>query len=397
MSFLNINDYRYDLPQERIALYPLSGRDESKLLVYKNRAISHARFTELADFLPDNAFLFFNDTKVIPARMHFKKGTGADIEIFLLTPVEPSPVLSLTMQSYSSCKWICTIGNLKRWTEGLALSKPVGHDVLEARLADRGARLVEFSWKSERTFAEIIRESGETPLPPYLKRKPEKADHERYQTIYSHFEGAVAAPTAGLHFTNRVFESLAKKGIGHNFVTLHVSAGTFQPVKTENVNKHIMHSEQIVISLENLDNILKQGRLIIPVGTTSMRTLESIYWFGAKLLKNKKAAFRIHQNDPYENTGIHPSPYAAIEGVRQYMIESKQETLIGESAVFIKPGYEFKICKGLVTNFHQPGSTLMLLVAAFVGDDWKRIYAAALNNNYRFLSFGDSSLLFQRI
>jgi S-adenosylmethionine:tRNA ribosyltransferase-isomerase len=393
MAFLNINDYRYDLPQERIALYPLVNRDESQLLVYKKGRIDHSRFKALADFLPGNALLFFNDTRVIPARIHFKKETGADIEIFLLTPVDPSPVLAVTMQTSETCIWKCTIGNVKRWNSDAKLSKPVKDGILEASLLHREEGLVQFRWSGKKSFAEVIAQLGETPLPPYLKRKAEPADRERYQTIYSHYEGAVAAPTAGLHFTEHVFESLTKKGIGHDFLTLHVSAGTFQPVKTENVEEHTMHAEQVVISLKNLDNLLAPDKFIIPVGTTSLRTLESIYWLGVKILKDKKAGFRINQNDPYSITGNLPSTSEALHAVKHHMSDNRLESLLGETSIFIKPGYAFNVCKGLITNFHQPGSTLMLLVAAFVGNDWKKIYEEAMTNNYRFLSFGDSSLL----
>jgi S-adenosylmethionine:tRNA ribosyltransferase-isomerase len=393
MAFLNINDYRYDLPQERIALYPLPDRDESQLLVYERGRINHSRFKDLTDFLPDNAFLFFNDTKVIPARIHFKKETGADIEIFLLTPVDPSPILSVTMQTSETCTWKCTIGNLKRWTANTKLSKPIREGSLEATLLSREDGLVEFKWTGKKSFAEVIDQLGETPLPPYLKRKAEEADRERYQTIYSHYEGAVAAPTAGLHFTQHVFESLTKKGIGHDFLTLHVSAGTFQPVKTENAEDHSMHAEQVVVTSKNLDHLLAPDKFIIPVGTTSLRTLESIYWFGVKLLKDKKAFFRVHQGDPYSISGNLPPTHEAIHAVKQYMSDHNLKSLLGETSIFIKPGYAFKVCDGLITNFHQPGSTLMLLVAAFVGDNWKKIYSEAMANNYRFLSFGDSSLL----
>jgi S-adenosylmethionine:tRNA ribosyltransferase-isomerase len=395
MAFLNINDYRYDLPQERIALYPLPDRDESQLLVYERGRISHSRFKNLTDFLPGNSFLFFNDTKVIPARIHFRKETGADIEIFLLTPVDPSPILAITMQTSETCTWKCTIGNLKRWTANTKLSKPIREGMLEASLLDRQEGLVQFRWAGKKSFAEVIDQLGETPLPPYLKRKAERADRERYQTVYSHYEGAVAAPTAGLHFTGNVFDLLAQKGIGHDFLTLHVSAGTFQPVKTENAEEHSMHPEQVVITSKNLDNLLGPDKFIIPVGTTSLRTLESIYWFGVKILKDKKAGFRINQNDPYSISGSLPSTHEAIHAVKHYMADNRLENLLGETSIFIKPGYRFKVCGGLITNFHQPGSTLMLLVAAFVGDDWKKIYNEAMANNYRFLSFGDSSLLFR--
>jgi S-adenosylmethionine:tRNA ribosyltransferase-isomerase len=405
MAFLDINEYKYDLPQERIALYPLARRDESQLLVYRKGEITHSHFKNISHFLPEKSFLFLNDTRVIPARIQFQKETGAGIEVFLLTPVAPSAVLAETMQSTASCTWKCTIGNLKRWTPGTRLSKPIAEGMLQAELIDREEGLVRLQWNGKTSFAEVISQLGETPLPPYLKRKAETSDRERYQTIYSHYEGAVAAPTAGLHFTSEVFELLRKKEIGHDFLTLHVSAGTFQPVKVENAEEHTMHGEQIIVTTRNLDNLLVPGRQIIPVGTTSMRTLESIYWFGVHLLKNEKSAFRIGQDDPYpvvqplhtgsgRTTPHHlPSTQEALQAVRHHMTETQQQTIIGETSIFIKPGYTFKVCNGLITNFHQPASTLMLLVAAFVGSDWKKIYSEAMTNQYRFLSFGDSSLL----
>jgi S-adenosylmethionine:tRNA ribosyltransferase-isomerase len=392
MPALDINDYRYDLPQERIALYPLPKRDESKLLVYQQGKITHARFRDIISFLPQNTLLFFNDTKVIPARMHFKKDTGADIEIFLLSPLKPSTVLSQTMQATGECVWQCTIGNLKRWKDGSPLTKTLGQTELRASLIDRQNGTVKFNWTSGESFAAIVNRSGEMPLPPYLKRKPENDDRERYQTIYSHYEGAVAAPTAGLHFSNEIFDKLEEIGIGRDFLTLHVSAGTFQPVKVENADEHIMHAEQIIITRKNIDNLLTPGKFIVAVGTTSMRTLESLYWFGAKLIKGS-TDFKITQDDPYQYAHPLPTAVEALVEVKKYMDRSGQDNLLGETAIFIRSGYQFRICQGLITNFHQPASTLMLLVAAFVGNDWRRIYDEALKNDYRFLSYGDSSLL----
>jgi S-adenosylmethionine:tRNA ribosyltransferase-isomerase len=387
---LKISDYTYELPQEKIAYYPLIRRDESKLLVYEKGEITHAVFKSLTDFLPSSSFLFFNNTKVIPARLHFKKESGADIEIFLLAPVKPSTLHAEAMSAKNSSTWECTIGNLKRWNEGLILhqANPLA---LKASLIDRSKGIVEFTWSSEASFADIIAQAGETPLPPYIKRDVESSDRTRYQTIYSHFEGAVAAPTAGLHFTERVFEDLEQKNIKHDFLTLHVSAGTFQPVKDENVSQHVMHHEQIVVSQKNLENILTYD-VIIPVGTTSMRTLESVYWFGVKLIADENAPFVIEQDFPYESKNS-VTKKESIEKVLGFMQRHNLETLTGETSIFIKPGYQFRVCKALITNFHQPASTLILLVASFVGPDWKKIYEAALKNDYRFLSYGDSSLL----
>lgn len=388
---VNTKDYTYDLPQEKIAIYPLPRRDASKLLIYKNKRVLHATFLSLPELLPENAFLFFNNTKVIPARLRFKKDTGAAIEIFLLHPILPSPLLSETMAATGSCTWQCTIGNLKRWPSGVTL-RSENKGSLEAVLTDRSRGIVEFRWRSDQSFAAIVQKTGETPLPPYIKRKTETTDSERYQTIYSHFDGAVAAPTAGLHFTPETFNKLQAKKIQHDFLTLHVSAGTFQPIKTENPDEHVMHEEQIIITRANLENLLIPGRLVTAVGTTSMRTLESLYWFGAKLLSDPDSVFNISQHDPYTLPNP-PVKEAALKAVAGYMDKNQTDNLIGETSIFIKPGYSFRISNALITNFHQPGSTLMLLVAAFVGEDWRTIYDEALKNDYRFLSYGDSSLL----
>jgi S-adenosylmethionine:tRNA ribosyltransferase-isomerase len=388
---LKITDYTYDLPLERIALYPLQKRDESKLLIYNKGVLSHAVFKQVTEFLPKNSFLFFNDTKVIPARLYFKKDTGAEIEIFLLTPLKPSPLHAVTMAAKNASSWECTIGNLKRWNEGLTLVREIPGSILHANLVNREKGIVAFSWTGDLSFAEVITQTGETPLPPYIKRQAEPTDKDRYQTIYSHYEGAVAAPTAGLHFTEYVFAELKKKNIDHDFLTLHVSAGTFQPVKEENVHQHVMHREQIIVSRKNLSNILS-NEFIVPVGTTSMRTLESIYWFGVKLLMNQGLDFIIEQEFPYQKE-IGIARKVAIQKVIDYMKANKIETLVGETSIFIKPGYRFRVCNAIITNFHQPASTLILLIASFVGNDWKKIYAEALKNEYRFLSYGDSSLL----
>lgn len=389
---MNTNDYTYILPQDKIAIYPLPQRDSSKLLVYKGQQILHSNFLSLPDHLPPDAFLFFNNTKVIPARLHFKKESGAHIEVFLLTPIYPSVLMAETMAASGRCTWQCTVGNLKKWSEGVALKKEIGSTTLTASLLNRKESLVEFRWDSHDSFAGIVAKSGETPLPPYIKRKPEETDSERYQTVYSLYDGAVAAPTAGLHFTEQVFKKLDDRNIGRDFLTLHVSAGTFQPIKAQDPEDHVMHQEQIIISRANIHNLLAPGRFITAVGTTSMRTLESLYWFGAKLLQDPHQEFRIHQQDAYafENP---PRTDDALKAVLAHMEQTQTDTLVGETSIFIRPGYSFKVCKALITNFHQPASTLILLVAAFVGHDWKKIYEEALRNEYRFLSYGDSSLL----
>jgi S-adenosylmethionine:tRNA ribosyltransferase-isomerase len=296
------------------------------------------------------------------------------------------------MGAAAQCSWQCTIGNLKKWTEGLTLEKKIKGITLFASLLDRKEGLVEFTWDGGRTFAEIIHHTGETPLPPYIKRKPEASDIKRYQTIYSHFDGAVAAPTAGLHFTPAVFEKLKKRNTGHDFLTLHVSAGTFQPIKAQDPDEHIMHEEQVIVSRLNVENLLTPNRLFTAVGTTSMRTLESLYWYGVKLLLDPESEFRIGQRDAY-TLKDQPPLERAIGAVLKYMDKNQLDTLVGETSIFIRPGYTFKVCQALITNFHQPASTLILLVAAFVGEDWRKIYEEALKNDYRFLSYGDSSLL----
>jgi len=391
---ISISDYTYTLPPERIAIYPLANRDQSKLLFYDRGAIDHQVFSSLPDLLPADSLLFFNDTKVIPARLHFQKDTGAVIEIFLLHPVLPSTLVMEAMQAHHRCTWQCTLGNLKRWKDE-PLFKTFHGITLKATLRDRETGLVEFEWATEHSFAEVVTLAGETPLPPYLHRKAEQADRERYQTIYSHHEGAVAAPTAGLHFTPAVFEQLNAKGIAHDFVTLHVSAGTFQPVKVENAVEHVMHNEQVVVTRANLTHLLA-GRYIVPVGTTSMRTLESLYWYGVKLLKDPQAVFTISQHEAYAAADRWPSRDEALRAVVGYMDRNQLDLLTGETSIYIMPGYTFRVCEALITNFHQPGSTLILLVAAFIGEDWRKVYNESLANGYRFLSYGDSSLLIPR-
>lgn len=390
-DFLDINAYTYTLPPERIAAFPLEKRDDSKLLVYRQGNIAHRVFRDISTLLPDDAILYFNDTRVIQARLIFRKESGASIEVFLLHPVRPSPLLIEAMQTTSSCTWICTIGNLKRWNVGTKLTDANGSGTLTAELLDRGSGLVTFSWDTGESFAEIIERTGQMPLPPYLKRNAVELDRERYQTVYSRHEGAVAAPTAGLHFTEEVLESLRGRNVPLHHLTLHVSAGTFQPVKERNALLHKMHGEQIVIEPQVIRDLLTENGTVIPVGTTSMRTLESIYWYGVRLIVNPDSKFEIGQNDPY-TLPQDITPAQALSAVLE-RFDDDEDSLVGETSIFIRPGYKFRICKGLITNFHQPSSTLILLVAAFVGDDWQRIYQDALDGGYRFLSYGDSSLL----
>ncbi len=393
---INLVDYSYNLPFEQIASYPLDKRDDSKLLIYNQGIIEHNQFHSIPQYLPDNSLLVFNNTKVIPARLHFQKDTGAVIEIFLLSPLLPGVLVLEAMQASQTCTWKCAIGNIKRWKEGDSLVKTLKNVTIEASLLDKEAGHIEFKWNTDHNFAEVVSQAGETPLPPYIKRKAEESDRTRYQTIYSQVDGAVAAPTAGLHFTPDVFSVLEKRNIKTDFVTLHVSAGTFQPIKVTNAAEHQMHSEQVVVQRENIESLLKSG-FTIPVGTTSMRTLESLFWYGVKLLRDPEALFNISQYDPYFIQGKIPSREEALEATLRHVDKHKLDSITGETSIYILPGYQFQMCQGLITNFHQPGSTLILLVAAFIGEDWKKVYQEALKKNYRFLSYGDSSLLLPKL
>ncbi|MEZ0543100.1 S-adenosylmethionine:tRNA ribosyltransferase-isomerase [Fibrella arboris] len=392
---LRLDQFQYDLPDERIARFPLPKRDQSKLLVYKEGQISHRRFYELPDLLPVDSFLVFNNTKVIPARLLFTKSTGATIELFLLNPIPADQPVGEAMLDTGSAVWQCMIGNRKKWREGETLLLTFGEVVLIAEWEDAEKSQIRFTWQpDDETFAELIEQAGQMPLPPYLKREPVAADSQTYQTVYAKKEGAVAAPTAGLHMTKEVLGTLAERGIGHDALTLHVGAGTFQPIKADDPRQHTMHAEQVVYTRENITNVLEHLNHLIPVGTTSMRSLESLYWFGVRLLKNHPDPFYLDQayayNVPAEEQ---PSASEAVEAVRLYMEQRKLPLLTAHTAIYITPGYQMKLCRGIVTNFHQPGSTLILLIAALVGDAWRTIYTEALSNDYRFLSYGDSSLL----
>jgi S-adenosylmethionine:tRNA ribosyltransferase-isomerase len=394
---IDINEYIYDLPEIRIAKFPLPKRDDDRLLQYKNGVITHDRFYNVDKHIDTNSTLVFNNTRVIPARLYFKKETGAIIEIFLLEPIAPSALVVEAMQAYGKATWVCTIGNVKKWGVQNSLLLQVSNVEVKATLLNKEKGIVEFEWTTQHSFAEIISLIGNTPLPPYLKREATPEDRERYQTIYSQHHGAVAAPTAGLHFTENVFNNLQAKQIRKEFVTLHVSAGTFMPVKTNNALEHTMHSEQIIVEASVIKNLIETKNKIIVVGTTSMRTIESLYWMGLRCI-NKKTDYQfVTQHEPYlSNEQQKTDPKVALQALYDQLIEEEKELLIGETSIYIHPGYEFTLCDGLITNFHQPGSTLMLLIAAFVGEDWKKIYAEALANNYRFLSFGDSSLLWRK-
>lgn len=399
---INLNDYTYILPDERIAKFPLVQRDHSKLLVYNKGVIAEKQFFNLPELLPGNTLLVFNNTKVIPARIFFRRSSGALIEIFLLEPVLPSPVVAIAMGAKGSAVWKCMIGNLKKWKDDEILTRDIVFEEtattikLQAKLHDKEKMLVEFSWGNTKiSFLDILNMVGKIPIPPYLNREANEDDNKQYQTVYAKNEGAVAAPTAGLHFTDDVLNTLSAKGIEKEFITLHVSAGTFQPVKNkEDVQHHEMHSEQIIFSKSNIEKLIYHTENIIPVGTTSMRSLESLYWYGVKLLSGgSDSSFSIEKLYAYENEDKSINAADALQAVLQYMTQNNLTQIQGDTEILIMPGYQFKICKGLVTNFHQPDSTLILLVAAFIGNDWREVYNYALENNFRFLSYGDSSLL----
>lgn len=385
---LHPSQFTYELPEYRIAKYPLKDRSDSKLLLYNHGSIRHLDFQSVLTIIPDHSLLVFNNTKVIPARLKFQKSTGARIEVFLLEPIRPDHVLETAMNAKNECRWDCMIGNAKKWTAGTILELKIDSKV-SLRATRSGEQEVTFYWNGDLPFAEILSKTGQTPLPPYINREPEKEDHDRYQTVYSAIKGAVAAPTAGLHFTTDILENLKEKHtLDH--VTLHVSAGTFQPI-TSTVGDHAMHREQIIIEKSTIENLIKKDS-VIAVGTTSMRTLESLFWYGVEL-QNGKEEFSISKLLPYQSKTV-PVRNQSLESVLEYMDKNNLEKLTGHTELFIAPGYDFKICDGLSTNFHMPGSTLLMLVAAFIGSNWKKLYQEAMEHDYRFLSYGDTSLLF---
>lgn len=391
----NIQDYNYELPEERIAKFPLKERSGSKLLLWEKGKISHHSFQNAPNLLPQDALLVFNDTRVIAARLHFQKDTGAQIEVFLLNPVEPTTDISKSMTLQDPVVWSCLIGNKKRWKEG-ALTTQFGKVQLTAKYYDRDKNLVQLTWSSELSFAEVINAAGKTPLPPYIKRNPDKEDVTRYQTVYSKMDGAVAAPTAGLHFTDSVLKKIKSKGVGLEYLTLHVSVGTFKPVEAADFRHHDMHREQIVISRKSVLRLLEKSTSIVAVGTTSLRILESLYWYGVLLKKNIGQQFYIHKDLPYQLEENDPLTFRdSLEQILAHMTNQGLEELHGETEIYIYPGYQIRTAIGLFTNFHLPKSTLLLLISAFTGQRWKEIYDAALKQNYRFLSYGDSSLLFR--
>lgn len=400
---IQIKDYNYNLPDNRIAKFPLAQRDQSKLLLYRHGEVSEDVFCNISKYIPKGTLMVFNNTKVIQARLHFRKDTGALIEVFLLEPYRPADYEQM-FQTTCSCSWLCMIGNLKKWKTGelhrVFDVKGQLVNLTAKRLEDvHNSYRVEFSWDNDKvTFAELLDAVGELPIPPYLNRETQESDKETYQTVYSKIKGSVAAPTAGLHFTNDVLADLDKHGIDRDELTLHVGAGTFKPVKSEEIQGHEMHTEYICVRRQTLEKLLSHDTSAVAVGTTSVRTLESLYYIGAKLKDNmdlSEEELHVCQWEPYEKkdelSGF--SPACAIRNIINYLDKHGLNALHASTQIIIAPGYEYKIVKMLVTNFHQPQSTLLLLVSAFVHGDWHKIYDYALSHNFRFLSYGDSSLL----
>ena len=394
---LSISDYNYPLPDERIAKYPLPQRDHSKLLIYKDGVVSEDRFFRVGDYIPAHSLLVYNNTRVIQARLVFHKPSGARIEIFCLEPLVPHDY-QLSLSSTVGCTWKCMIGNAKKFRDtSIDLPLQVAGNTVLLRAA-KGEQTgntfaVTFSWDGDMSFAEILDAAGELPIPPYLNRPTEESDKTTYQTVYSRIKGSVAAPTAGLHFTDAVLADLRQRGIKTTELTLHVGAGTFQPVKTEDANLHTMHTEIIAVPRQAIADILANLGHVVAVGTTSMRTLESLYFLGC-MLHEGDTSMHVPQFMPYEQEWT-PTTAEALRTLLHYLDETHQDTLHAETQIMIKPGYRFRVVEQLITNFHQPKSTLLLLVSAFVGEDWKRIYDYALAHDFRFLSYGDSSILFR--
>lgn len=398
---IHIEDYNYSLPDEKIAKYPLAQRDASKLLCYKDGHPAMHKFSDIADLLPEGSLMVFNDTKVVPARLHFQRSTGAHIEIFCLEPLQPEEYVTMFAVT-DRCRWKCIVGNVKRWkNDTLSLFNPenaadVSKMNLRADLVERCGEtsVVEFSWDNGAPFSKVLEVCGSVPIPPYLNRDTEDIDLERYQTLYARFRGSVAAPTAGLHFTENVLESIRKKEISLEKVCLHVGAGTFLPVKSSLVSEHTMHREPFVVSLAFLEKLIAKKGKLIAVGTTSVRTLESLYYVGVKCIETGSPQ-DVNQWDPYEREYTYTLE-DALKALTGYMKSKSMDSIQLGTRIIIVPGYRFKVVDVLVTNFHQPQSTLLLLISAFVDGDWKNIYDYALANDVRFLSYGDSSLLFRK-
>ncbi len=394
----HINEYNYNLPPEQIAQHPLTQRDASKLLINEDGKITESQFFHLAKFLSEDSFLVFNNTKVIHARMLFDIGKNKPIEIFCLEPVAPFAQQELAMNVQQTCIWRCFVGNAKNWKENILLEKKleIEHEnvIVKAKKVEKekDSFLIEFDWNGDFSFGKILEAIGLLPLPPYIEHQADDADEERYQTIYAEQNGAVAAPTAGLHFTKKVFDNLQNKKIDVGYVTLHVGAGTFLPMKTDDVLQHEMHKENILVEQKLIEQ-LKSKNEIVAVGTTSLRTLESLYWIGVRLIQKEINPFFVPQFYALENQDLPISKADSMQAILNYLHENNVEKIEAATQIMCLPSYKFKMVKRIITNFHQPKSTLLLLIAAFVGDDWKQIYNFALANNFRFLSYGDSSLL----
>lgn len=400
LDTIYIEDYNYSLPDERIAKYPLPERDASKLLVYKNGNIDESIFRNLTAFVPDNALMLYNNTRVIQARLEFFKTTGARIEVFCLEPIVPRDY-ALALGASNTCVWKCMVGNLKKWKEGsLSKSLQIGATKFELQAvllnSDGNTHNVQFSWDNANVcFADILESAGELPIPPYLHRHTEESDITNYQTVYSRIKGSVAAPTAGLHFTDAVFESLKQKNTQFAELTLHVGAGTFQPVKTNDVAEHTMHNELISVSKDTIQQLIDKTGPVIAVGTTTVRTLESLYYIGVKLGQQPTAAaLKVNQWEAYEDLPA-ICMQQALQNIINYLNDVGQDVLHADTQILIRPGFQFRLVDAMITNFHQPKSTLLLLVSAFVGPDWEKIYAYASKNAFRFLSYGDSSILYR--
>ena len=398
---INIADYNYLLPDERIAIYPLPQRDASKLLIYRHGEIMEDSFSHLPDYLPMKSLMVFNNTRVIQARLLFRKATGAQIEIFCLEPACPTDY-ALNFQQTKQCTWCCLIGNLKKWKEGvLTQTVRIGDDFIvfsaERKTTNGNTCLITFSWDHPScTFADILDAAGQLPIPPYLHRETEASDLQTYQTVYSKIKGSVAAPTAGLHFTPETLAALKKKDIGIEEITLHVGASTFRPVQTETIGEHAMHTEYFTVHRHTIQRLLENLGQIIAVGTTSVRTLESLYYLGTTLFENPDATAEqlvVKQWAPYETKPDYISPAESLLHLLNYMDKRHIDSLVSATQIMIVPGYTFRMIQGMITNFHQPQSTLLLLVSAFVEGNWREIYQYAMEHDFRFLSYGDSSLL----
>lgn len=393
---IHISDYNYPLPDERIAKFPLAERDSSKLLLYRHGTLGETRFSELPSLLPQGELMVFNNTRVIQARLHFRKPTGALIEIFLLEPFAPADYEQMFQQTHR-CQWLCLVGNQKKWKEGALTIEHGSLSVTATRLGEHGtSQLIAFEWSGGVSFSEVIDTLGELPIPPYLNRQTQESDKTTYQTVYSKIKGSVAAPTAGLHFTQRVLDGLDARGIEREEVTLHVGAGTFKPVKSDTIGQHAMHTEYVAVRRHTIERLLAHGGRAIAVGTTSVRTLESLYYMGLKVHRHpdlREEELHVSQWEPYETSDDSISVTDALQALLGWLDRRELTTLHSSTQIIIAPGYEYKVVKMLVTNFHQPQSTLLLLVSAFVKGDWRTIYDYALGHDFRFLSYGDSSLL----